>query len=180
MKTLSPVFKGSVLALVIAGTLSAGPVVVDAGWYGFCFGVVGSPATVGCPNAGIGESGNSTTFTALGPVYFKITDAFAPGDTFEVVIDGGGSLFTPAGAGLDESTGDPNVAFGDPGYSHAAYLLGPGFHTVDIFAASSPFGEGAAYLEVVSAALDVSEPASMLLMGTGAVSAALLRRRAKG
>ena len=166
-----------VFGLLLLGSVPtfATPVVVDAGWYGFCFAGVGSPATAGCQNSGIGTAGNDITFTASTPVLFKITDAFVYGDAFTVVIDGN-SLTTPLVAGGGGSTQDPDLAFADPNYSHASWLLGAGSHTVDVYALASPGGSGGAYLEVQTATA-VPEPASLLLLGTGLVGLRAWRKR---
>jgi hypothetical protein len=153
----------------------AGPIAVDAGWYGFCFDGPGSAAYAGCQNRGAGTEGNTFTFTALGPVLFKITDAFYQGDTFLVNIDGAAISFTtptvPSGSG---SVSDPDLAFADPTYSHSWVLLGAGAHSVDVFAAASPHGAGGAYLEVETA---IPEPSTFALLGGGLLLAGLLRRR---
>jgi len=39
-------------------------------------------------NKGVGEAGNSFTFTASAPVFLQVTDAFAVGDAFRLILDG--------------------------------------------------------------------------------------------
>jgi len=145
---------------------ASNPIVVDAGWYGFCFGGAGSPATVGCQNDGIGVTGNDITFTATGPVYLNVTDAFQKGDTFDVYVNGPLS-YTTTGVPIDPlgAVTDPNLAFADPTYSHGSVELGAGSYTVDIFANQSPYGGGGAYVEAVTA----PEPNSLLLMVIGLI-----------
>lgn len=157
----------------------AGPIVVDAGWYGFCFGESGSGAYAGgCQGMGVGETGNPFTFSSPGSVLLKITDAYLRGDSFLVDIDAGSITFTtPAVASGPFGVSDPDLAFADPSYSHASIVLGPGSHSVNVFAASSPFGSGGAYLEVESAGGVVPEPASFVLLGAGLMTMALLRRK---
>jgi len=163
------------LLLAFSATAQAGPITVDGGWYGFCFSGVGSGATAGCQNSGVGVSGNSTTFTALGNVRFNVTDAFNFGDQFEVIVNGT-SYFTSAVASAAGSQGNPDIAFADPAYSHASILLGAGVYTVDIFTTVSPFGGGGAYLQAVSA---VPEPVTLSIFGAGLLGAAAMRRRKK-
>jgi hypothetical protein len=173
MKRLASAAAAAAVGLLVwHGSALAGPIVVDAGWYGFCFGGAGSPATDGCQNQGIGTSGNPTTFTAARSVEFRVTDAFDYGDTFRVNIDGIDYFTSPAPtvAGV---TSDPDAAFADPDYSKIAVLLAPGDHTVNIFMVDSPWGGGGAYLQAVS----VPEPGSLALLGAGLAGLAFLRRR---
>lgn len=164
--------------LALAPSLFAGPITVDAGWYGFCFeGTVGAPATAGCQNQGVGAEGNTFTFTAIGPVLLQITDAFLYGDRFSVVIDGGApiltSLFGPGAA----NTGNPDTAFADADYSKLSLALGAGAHSVDIFV-SQTVGTGAAYVQVITDdGSAIPEPGSMLLLGGGLAMIAFRRWR---
>lgn len=174
-------FKLLFLAVVIAvvlvpANLLAGAVSVDAGWYGFCFAGVGNTVTAGCQNVAIGVTGTPVTFTATGEVEFKITDAFQPGDMFQVVIDGGAPMDTSTPSGADASITDPDAAFGNPAYSYLGVLLGSGSHTVDVSVIASPHGSGGAFLEVVSSEA-TPEPAALSLMGGGLLLLGLLRRR---
>jgi hypothetical protein len=164
------------VVLLTPATLSAGAISADAGWYGFCFSGVGNTVYVGCKNEGIGVTGNPVTFAATGEVELKITDAFSPGDMFQVVIDGGTPLNTSTPSGGAGFTVDPDAAFADPAFSHIGVLLGSGSHTVDVSVIASPFGAGGAYLEVVSAEA-TPEPAALSLMGGGLLLLGLLRRR---
>ncbi len=172
MKTIQRTMLALVAMLGLAvGTANAGPLIVDAGWYGFCFGLAGSPATAGCLNDGIGTEGN--TFTFSGPVELRVTDAFLYGDIFDLVIDGAPAVSTsivPTVAG--GVTTDPDIAFADPGYSKYFTFLGAGPHTLDIFADISPYGGGGAYVRVDTpqcprGGCTVPEPATLTLLGIG-------------
>jgi len=173
-------WRSALAALAIVGAMTAAPVTsqaspiaVDAGWYGFCFGGAGSPATSGCQNSGVGVTGNSTTFNALAPVLFQITDAFNYGDTFDVWVDGVFAFTTNAVASALGGVSDPDAAFADPLYSHGSILLAAGLHSIDVFANASPFGGGGAYLQVISA---VPEPATLALLGIALAGLAVRRR----
>lgn len=149
------------------GTDAKADIVVDAGWYGFCFSGPGGPAVPGCQNSGIGVTGNDITFTATTNVLFKVTDAFDKGDTFTVDINPGALVFNTDSVPTASGTvSDPDTAFADPTYSHGSWLLGPGTYTVDIFANAAPFGGGAGYAEVVTAGT-VPEANSILLLMIG-------------
>jgi hypothetical protein len=163
------------LLLACATAANAGPITVGAGWYGFCFAGVGSPATAGCQNSGIGVSGNSTTFTAVGNVDFNVTDAFNKGDTFKVVVNGT-PYFTSAVPAVAGNVSNPAIAFLDPTYSSISIALGAGAYTVDIFDTASPFGSGGAYLEAV---VGVPEPLTLSLFGVGTAGLVAMRRRKK-
>jgi hypothetical protein len=163
-------------ALIPATTLVAGPITVDAGWYGFCFAGAGSPATAGCTDQGMDTTGNSFTFTATGPVEFRVVDAFMSGDTFDVYVDGSLTPLlssTPLG---DSSDPNPDSAWLDPAFSRLAIGLGAGAHSIDIFAHDSPYGAGGAFASAVST---VPEPGTLMLLGMGAAGL-LLRRRIRG
>lgn len=142
--------------------------IVNAGWYGFCFaGAPGSPATAGCQNEGVGVVGNDITLTAVTRIDLNITDAFETGDSFQVYVDGSLALTTPSVppllCGPIPDCGNPDEAFASPAYSHGTVALGPGSYTVDIYVENSPYPDGAAYVEAISA---VPEPSSILLLLT--------------
>lgn len=170
----------SALLAAGCGAAVAGPITVDAGWYGFCFTGVGSPATPGCQNGALaGTTGNPFTFTALSSVLLKVTDAFQYGDQFDVNIAGVGNFATSVVAAVGSGTSDPDIAYADPLFSHGSWLLTAGVYSVDIFANASPNGSGGAYVEVISA--PVPEPTTYALMALGLAGlAAVSRRRRAG
>ena len=173
--------KTAIALLVFCATMSAGTIVVDAGWYGFCFLDAGSPATEGCQGLGIGDTGNPIEFTALTNVYLQVTDAFLKGDQFDVWVNGELLFTTSAVKTGDGSTWDPDTAFADPTYSSGQVLLGPGAYEVNIFAAASPYRFGGAYVQVVTSRIpgpEVPEPSTWALAAVGLGAVAVFRRRA--
>jgi hypothetical protein len=163
-------------------SLTAGPIDVGGGWYGFCFAGVGSPATAGCEN-GFPTSGNSFTFSAPGNILLQVTDAFQKGDSFDVYVD---SIFRFSTSAVAIDAGgavtDPDAAFADLTYSSGQLVLAAGSYTVDIFTKASPFGGGGAFLQVSRTTLPpdptgVPEPSTYALMAAGVSGLWLLRRR---
>jgi hypothetical protein len=166
-KTLQLLFLFSAVSV----SMSAASITVGAGWYGFCVGGPGSPATQGCQNEGIGETGNPTTFSSTSPMLFRITDAVDHGDTFDV--SGDFVLSTPDVPIEVGGTFNPDLAWLDPGYSKGSILLAPGSYSVNVFARDSPFGAAAGYLRVDA----VPEPATWILVGGSFVLLVIRRIR---
>lgn len=178
------------LILILAAlsvSLTAGPVTIGAGWYGFCFGGVGSGASDGdCPPDYPRTSGNPFTFSAPGNVLLQVTDAFQKGDVFDVFVN---SVFRFSTSlvpiDLFGDVEDPDLAFADPTYSSGQLVLPPGDYSVEIFTQISPFGSGGAFLRVSRTGLPpdpepgvVPEPATFAMMAAGVVTLVLRRRRA--
>jgi hypothetical protein len=139
------------------------PITVDGGWQKFYFGDIGSFNLEG-------------PWTFTGPALLTVTDAFLEGDQF-AVFDNGTLLGDTSLPIVDDLTevDDPNLAYGDPGYSSGSWLLGDGSHAITIEAIQSPYSAGGAYLRVDTA---TPEPASFVLLGIGAIGAAgYVRRR---
>lgn len=155
-----------------SGALST-PIAIGAGWSetttvppAFFFGGVG-PATDG-----------PFTFVAGGPVVVSVTDAFQPGDSFELFDFGGSIGTTPAVASGGFITGDPNLAFGDAAFSYGSFPLGAGAHSISIDLLASPHGSGRAYIRVDRAVGTVPDSgSSALLLGLGVAGIGALARR---
>lgn len=163
----------AVFTLTLTSFAHAGPISVDAGWYGFCFAEVGSPATPGCQAQGVGTTGNSITFTTTADSFLMVTDAFGVGDIFDVFINNT-FAFTTSAPGTGADIFAPGLAFDSGYYSHGSLLLAAGSYEVDIFATASPFGAGAGYVQVASA---VPEPAGLLMLATGLLGLGFARKK---
>jgi hypothetical protein len=133
------------------GPASASPAVayasiqVDAsGWTLFDWGIVGEGQPIEEP----------FTFSSSAPVVVKVTDVLCRGDQFEV-FDFGVSIGTTSAVPVQECDTepfvvDPDVAFGDPSFSHGSFVLRPGSHSITIEVIADPFGFGSGYIRVDS------------------------------
>lgn len=140
-----------------SGASSADPPIAEAdGWVTFFFGVAGSTAG---------------PYTFSGAEQINVTDGFLAGDQF-AVFDGatllGDTSSVPTGSG--DGCSAPASCFVDPLYSHGSFLVGGGSHAITIEAIASPFGSGAAWLEIVPGSAPTPEPSSVLLMASGLVA----------
>jgi hypothetical protein len=178
-------------SLLVATPASAGPIAIDT-YYEFAFGDVGDPAT-GCDPADpagpfcIPSSGTPTEFLNAAPWTFNstaigstlsVTDSFLAGDRFEIFDFGVSIGFTsPFVAGTDCSD-DPVPCLADPGISHGVFALASGAHSISIvLAEGGPGGSGYLLLEDGGGPTAVPEPATLVLLTTGAGMAYYRRRR---
>ncbi len=124
---------------------------------------------------GVGTT--SGPFTFSGPALLEVTDAFVPGDQFEVFDNGVllGETSTPTFALINVS--DPDSAFGNPDFSSGSWALGDGPHSITIETIASLTGGGEAYIQADSTA--APEPASLILLGIGTIGAVGVVRRRK-
>jgi len=185
------------LSVLVVGSLSsatpasAGPISVDT-YYQFAFGDVGDPAT-GCDPADpagpfcIPSGGTPTDFLDAAPWTFtsgatgstlSVTDAFDAGDRFEIFDFGASIGFTSAFLAGTDCSDDPVPCLANPGMSHGVFALASGAHSISIvLAEGGPGGSGYLLLEDGGGPTAVPEPATLVLLTTGAGMAYYRRRR---
>jgi hypothetical protein len=159
--------------------------VENGGWDQFFFG-----DTVNFPNFQDAD-GNTITFafTITDSTALRITDGFNDGDQFQVTLNDSttnSSLTTDTSTPIFDGNNifdNWSSVFVDPTlgaeFSHITFNLDPGTYTLTGIAIQSPFGAGAAAIEL-GALPPVPEPAiwAMMLVGFGGMGAMLRRRKA--
>lgn len=124
------------------------PYTVDSGWTSFSW--FSGPGTF--------NSEGPFTFVSATPVDLKVTDAFLYGDRFNV-YDFGVSIGLTSVPGLSgpSGSGDPNVAYFDPGFSNGLFSLGAGAHSITFQSILIPAGfpSGGAFFRADTAAVPI-------------------------
>ncbi len=146
------------------------PYTVGSGWELFSWG-----GPVGTFN-----SEGPFTFTTAAPVLLKVTDAFTTGDAFNVWDSSTliGSTSIPTSTGVD-ITGDPDIAYTLPEYSHGAFLLGPGSYAIEFQTYLDCCGGGGAWFRADVATV-TPEPSTLAIAGlSGLIVLVYARRRTR-
>lgn len=152
------------------------PVVQPGGaWTQFNWFAGGNPRATFVQNAA-GDIFDSIVLTTAQPVSLDITDAFRPGDAFDIIINGVSALSTPGRAVGTLSVTNPNLAFANPAFSSGRIALAPGSYSISIFLREGPSASGGAFIRATA----VPEPATLLLLGTGLAAAAGAARKRRG
>lgn len=162
------------LALAAAAPAAATPVTPGSGW------IEDTAYTLSTPSAH-----SPVTFTLTGHGLFSITDAFLPGDIYEVIDTTTGDVldtttFTLFSTPWTAGSGTGDAAWTDKALSHGQLALNPGsysFALEDIHDAGLPAG----FFFRVDNVTSVPEPASLVLFGAALAGLALTvgRRRAR-
>ncbi len=92
---------------------------------------------------------NPFTFTAPAGCLLKVTDAYLDGDQFDVYDDT--TLLGTTSVPVDDGSqcgSNADACFLDPKWSHATFVLGPGFHSINITVIGEAVGfpSGSGYL----------------------------------
>lgn len=158
----------AVLLLATAVPTLAVPLILDSGW---------QEDNAQATNANSDLS--PYTFTLTTKAFFRVTDAYLPGDTYHIVDTGNAidvfTTFTTDGAIIPDYH---NAAWTDTSFSRSSLTLNPGTYSIFV---SGDCAEGCpAGLGVRLDTATVPEPASwaLLLVGFGMVGTALRRRNA--
>jgi hypothetical protein len=172
-----------------SAALSIGP------YYEFYFGQDGSFATPGNGGTNLTGIGGGAvtaqnpgaqpwTITIVAPTVLYVFDAFLRGDVFEAFANGNslGQTSAPFNIGQQCSTNLPVCAA--TGGSTGQFLLGAGSYDITLQAVSSPFNAGAGYFwfgprGAIGGGGEVSEPATLALLGAGLLGLAAVRRRSR-
>jgi hypothetical protein len=124
---------------------------------------------------GAWQSDSPFVLSSDGPLILDVTDAFAPGDRFEIWVNGTTLVGTTSQVNTPANyIADPNAAFAHPGFSSGTFTLPPGTHSITFkviqIADGAPNGAGFWRVAMSSQTIDLSEvpePGTMTMAALG-------------
>lgn len=179
-KSIRTVSLGVVLALTVLGMPSisyADMITVGGGWNSFSW-----------TGTNTSQVESAFTFTSAASVAVKVTDAYVPGDRFQL-FDNGKLIGTTSqlNGGSATWTDNPDTAFASGKFSSGIFALGAGTHSLVLENIQSPTGYpgGSAFFRVDAggnggggsvSSVDTPEPGTLALVGLGVAGLAVRRR----
>ena len=179
-KSIRTVTLGVVAALTVLGMPSlsfADPYVLGDGWHSFSW-----------TSTGGSQVESPFTFTSAGAVAVKVTDAYVPGDRFQLFDNGHLIGTTSQINGTAPWTDNPDTAFASGMFSSGIFALGAGVHSLTLTDIQSPTGYpgGSAFLRFDGvgnggggsvSSITTPEPGTLALVGLGLAGLAARRVR---
>ncbi|MCU7370610.1 PEP-CTERM sorting domain-containing protein [Paucibacter sp. O1-1] len=119
----------------------------------------------------------SFSFSSANPFVLRVVDFFLPGDSTQVLSNGVLLGATPTVAFDDSQFADtPDAALGNPVWSQASWVLGPGSYTFTGLPGTLPTGSANLAISVTA----VPEPASAAMLLAGLLGVVGMARRRRG
>jgi hypothetical protein len=120
----------------------------------------------------------SFSFTLTHTTELRVVDAGFAGDVFQVSINGSNSLTSAAVNSYPTSVGlNYDAAWGNPNYSKASYILGPGTYTLTGQLSAGALANGLPIDATAGGVQLVPEPGTWGMLVAGLIAVAGIARR---